>query len=174
MDRLLTGFDAPCISTLFIDRAPQKPQDLIHAFSRTNRIFDKNKKVGNIITFRTPALFKKCVDEALFLYSCGGEGSVLAPTWEETEARFKQAVEHISPFLDNLQAVYNATVPIKKNFISVCQEVNSSYNDLIVYDEYEKHSLIEYDITVNQLENLDIVYLDILEQLKRKQYLMMK
>ena len=31
VDRLLTGFDAPCLSTLFIDRKPMRPQDLIQA-----------------------------------------------------------------------------------------------------------------------------------------------
>lgn len=39
VDRLLTGFDAPCLSTLFIDRQPMSPQNLIQAFSRTNRLF---------------------------------------------------------------------------------------------------------------------------------------
>lgn len=43
VDRLLTGFDAPCMSTIFIDRQPMGPHDLIQAFSRTNRIFDKIK-----------------------------------------------------------------------------------------------------------------------------------
>lgn len=38
VDRLLTGFDAPCMSTIFIDRQPMGPHDLIQAFSRTNRI----------------------------------------------------------------------------------------------------------------------------------------
>ena len=46
VDRLLTGFDAPCLSTLFIDRKPMRPQDLIQAFSRTNRIFDSKKRYG--------------------------------------------------------------------------------------------------------------------------------
>ena len=32
VDRLLTGFDAPCLSTLFIDRPPMSPQGLIQAF----------------------------------------------------------------------------------------------------------------------------------------------
>lgn len=41
VDRLLTGFDAPCMSTMFIDRQPMGPHDLIQAFSRTNRIYDK-------------------------------------------------------------------------------------------------------------------------------------
>ena len=47
VDRLLTGFDAPCLSTIFIDRQPMGPHDLIQAFSRTNRIYDTNK------TYRT-------------------------------------------------------------------------------------------------------------------------
>ena len=37
VDRLLTGFDAPCLSTIYIDRQPMGPHDLIQAFSRTNR-----------------------------------------------------------------------------------------------------------------------------------------
>ena len=42
VDRLLTGFDAPCMSTIFIDRQPMGPHDLIQAFSRTNRIFGRH------------------------------------------------------------------------------------------------------------------------------------
>lgn len=58
VDRLLTGFDAPCLSTIFIDRQPMGAHDLIQAFSRTNRIFDKNKAYGQIVTFQAPKLFK--------------------------------------------------------------------------------------------------------------------
>lgn len=58
VDRLLTGFDAPCMSTIFMDRQPMGPHDLIQAFSRTNRIFDKNKTYGQIVTFQAPVLFK--------------------------------------------------------------------------------------------------------------------
>ncbi|HIW06609.1 MAG TPA: HsdR family type I site-specific deoxyribonuclease, partial [Candidatus Ignatzschineria merdigallinarum] len=50
VDRLLTGFDAPCISTLFIDRPPMQPHDIIQAFSRTNRLFDRDKLYGQIVT----------------------------------------------------------------------------------------------------------------------------
>ena len=61
VNRLLTGFDAPCLSTLFIDRKPMQPQDLIQAFSRTNRIFDSSKTYGHIITFQKPLAFKEAV-----------------------------------------------------------------------------------------------------------------
>ena len=88
VDRLLTGFDAPCLSTLFIDRKPMRPQDLIQAFSRTNRIFDDKKHFGHIITFQRPQAFKEAVDNALKLYSNGGENEVLAPSWEEEKRNF--------------------------------------------------------------------------------------
>ena len=65
VDRLLTGFDAPCLSTIFIDRQPMGPHDLIQAFSRTNRIFDKNKAYGQIVTTQAPVLFKQSVDNAV-------------------------------------------------------------------------------------------------------------
>lgn len=56
VNRLLTGFDAPCLSTLFVDRPPMHPHDIIQALSRTNRIFDKNKK----------AMFNKSIDICIY------------------------------------------------------------------------------------------------------------
>ncbi len=61
-------------SRLFIDRQPMGPHDLIQAFSRTNRIFDRNKTYGQIVTFQAPKLFRKSVDDAVKLYSAGSTG----------------------------------------------------------------------------------------------------
>ncbi len=47
----LTGFDAPTLNTLFVDKN-LRYHGLIQAFSRTNRIYDTTKTFGNIITFR--------------------------------------------------------------------------------------------------------------------------
>ncbi len=47
----LTGFDAPTLNTLFVDKN-LRYHGLIQAFSRTNRIYDSTKTFGNIITFR--------------------------------------------------------------------------------------------------------------------------
>ena len=68
-----------------------RPQDLIQAFSRTNRIFDSKKRYGHIITFQRPEAFKEAVDNALRLYSNGGENDVTAPGWAEEKANFIQA-----------------------------------------------------------------------------------
>lgn len=68
VDRLLTGFDAPCLSTLFIDRPPMKYQNLIQAFSRTNRLLDDKKMYGQVVTFQEPEAFKNATNAALTLY----------------------------------------------------------------------------------------------------------
>ncbi|HEM4265541.1 TPA: type I restriction endonuclease subunit R, partial [Streptococcus suis] len=47
----LTGFDAPTLNTLFVDKN-LRYHGLIQAFSRTNRIYDATKSFGNIVTFR--------------------------------------------------------------------------------------------------------------------------
>lgn len=47
----LTGFDAPRLNTLYVDKN-LRFHGLIQAFSRTNRIFDATKTFGNVITFR--------------------------------------------------------------------------------------------------------------------------
>ncbi len=78
VDRLLTGFDAPCLSTLFIDRQPMTPQNIIQAFSRTNRLFDEGKQYGQIVTFQAHEKFKSAINDALMLYSRGGEGNPIA------------------------------------------------------------------------------------------------
>lgn len=78
VDRLLTGFDAPCLSILFMDRKPMTPQNMIQAFSRTNRLFDTNKQYGHIVTFQAPKEYKDAINEALRLYSRGGDGNPIA------------------------------------------------------------------------------------------------
>lgn len=84
VDRLLTGFDAPCLSTLFLDRAPMPYKDLIQAFSRTNRIFDRDKRYGQIVTYQYPKKYKESINGALMLYTEGSEKQALAPTWDES------------------------------------------------------------------------------------------
>ena len=65
----LTGFDAPTLNTLFVDKN-LKYHGLIQAFSRTNRIYDSTKKFGNIVTFRN---LEHSVEEAIKLFADGNK-----------------------------------------------------------------------------------------------------
>ena len=57
-----------------MDRQPLNPQNLIQAFSRTNRLLEPNKQFGQIVTFQSPDKYKEKINDALKLYSRGGEG----------------------------------------------------------------------------------------------------
>lgn len=69
VDQLLTGFDAPGLNTLYVDRT-LKGANLMQAYSRTNRIHDSvNKPWGNVINYRWPKQNEQAMNEAFALYS---------------------------------------------------------------------------------------------------------
>jgi type I restriction enzyme, R subunit len=73
-DQLLTGYDSKQLNTLYVDRT-LKLQNLIQAYSRTNRVFGSSKEFGTIINFQTPRLTEQMVSQALELYGSGGSSS---------------------------------------------------------------------------------------------------
>lgn len=172
VDRLLTGFDAPCLSTLFMDRQPMKPQHIIQAFSRTNRIFDEGKKFGQIVTFQTPDRFKEKVDEALSLYSNGGESSVLAPEWPEEKAKFlekTQALLAISPTSEQVPDLDTATDAELKRFAKAFQEFDKLFSSIQVYADYDEESILEeISLSLEDIENFVGQYQNVIEELRRR------
>ena len=121
VDRLLTGFDAPCMSTIYIDRQPMGPHDLIQAFSRTNRIFDKNKAFGQIVTFQAPVLFKECVDNAVKLYSAGGTKESVLAEWNVVEPAFKKALSALRVSAEKPEDIASMSEKEKKIFVKIFQ-----------------------------------------------------
>ena len=172
VDRLLTGFDAPCLSTLFMDRQPMKPQHIIQAFSRTNRLFDEGKKFGQIVTFQTPDRFKEKVDEALSLYSNGGESSVLAPEWPEEKAKFlekTQALLAISPTSEQVPDLDTATEAELKRFAKAFQEFDKLFSSIQVYADYDEKSILEeIGLNLEDIENFVGQYQNVIEELRRR------
>ena len=169
VDRLLTGFDAPCLSTLFIDRPPMKEHNLIQAFSRTNRLFDKYKRYGQIVTFQDPATFEAAVTNALILYSNGGENEVLAPTWEETRDRFIEAIEELKLVEPNPHAIdidSSSIVQLKK-FARSFQQVDKYYASSQVYTEFSEEQMGSlFPITEKEFEEYTGKYNNVLEKMK--------
>ena len=173
VDRLLTGFDAPCLSTLFIDRKPMRPQDLIQAFSRTNRIFDDKKHFGHIITFQRPQAFKEAVDNALKLYSNGGENEVLAPSWEEEKRNFLKAWAEFKGQVTDLEeegVALEQTPTAQLRKVAKAYQVFDKYQASIrVYSEYDKEEIYrETGLSDNQLEAYLGLYQNILAEIKSR------
>ena len=68
VDQMLTGFDSKWVNTLYLDKVIYY-ENIIQAFSRTNRLFGPDKPFGVIRYYRRPHTMKKYIDDAVKLYS---------------------------------------------------------------------------------------------------------
>lgn len=68
VDQMLTGFDSKWINTLYLDKL-MKYQNIIQAFSRTNRLFGPDKPFGTIRYYRYAHSMERNIEEAIKLYS---------------------------------------------------------------------------------------------------------
>lgn len=166
VDRLLTGFDAPCLSTLFVDRPPMQLHDIIQAMSRTNRLFDKRKKFGQIVTFQEPDAFKEAVDEALELFSAGGIGAALAGDWDDTEKAFIAALADLRVLAPTPDAVPGFSDKEKKEYVRIFQTFDSLLTQLRAFTIFETKKLDDYGITQKEYEEYAAHYLNILAEFR--------
>ena len=167
VNRLLTGFDAPCLSTLYMDRSPMSPQDIIQAFSRTNRLFDANKTYGQVVTFQSPKEFKKEIDRALELYSRGGESVAISEDWESVREAFSIAVKTIHALGRTQEEINQLSPEQQKSFIYVFRGLDKNFAHLKAFSRYREELLADYDFSQEEYENYAAIYKNILEKLKK-------
>lgn len=137
----LTGFDAPTLNTLFVDKN-LRYHGLMQAFSRTNRIYDATKTFGNIITFRN---LEKATVDAITLFGDSSTKNVVL------EKSYK---EYLEGFTDI------ATGEARRGYINVVKELNEKFPnpDEIVTEKYKKEFsklFGEYLRVENILQNYD-------------------
>lgn len=167
VNRLLTGFDAPCLSTLFMDRQPMSPQDIIQAFSRTNRLFDENKTYGQIVTFQSPDEFKDAINNALKLYSRGGNANPIAEDWETVLEVFSVAVKSTHALAKTPQDVALLSRNQKKAFVNLFRQLDKAFAHLKAFAKYTDDILKDYDFSQEQYEDYAAMYKNVMEELKK-------
>lgn len=165
VDRLLTGFDAPCMSTIFIDRQPMGPHDLIQAFSRTNRIYDKNKTYGQIVTFQAPHMFKESVDNAVKLYSAGSTEMAMLAEWEEVEPAFRKALAALRIVAETPSDVPGLSLKEKEQFAKAFQNFDKLFAQLKSFSNYEESMLKDYGISEDEYIDYAGHYLNVKDEL---------
>uniref|UniRef100_UPI00359FB262 type I restriction endonuclease subunit R, EcoR124 family n=1 Tax=Jeotgalibaca porci TaxID=1868793 RepID=UPI00359FB262 len=140
VDRLLTGFDAPTVQTLFMDRTMEYA-GLIQAFSRTNRTYPEKTK-GLIVTFRKPFTMEKNVEEATKLYSeAKEEAGLIYPTYKESKEKFETAYRKIREFVITSDAVDEHTnLEARIEYVKAYQALSNAYEALVTYDDYNDES----------------------------------
>ena len=139
----LTGFDAPALNTLFVDKN-LRYHGLIQAFSRTNRIFDATKTFGNIVTFRD--LEQHTIDAITLFGDSNTRNVVLERSYKEYLEGFKdivtgearrgyiEVVKELNERFPNVDEI--ETEQDKKDFSKLFGEYLRIENILQNYDEY--------------------------------------
>lgn len=137
----LTGFDAPTLNTLFVDKN-LRYHGLIQAYSRTNRIFDATKTFGNIVTFRD--LEQATIDAITLFGDKNTKNVVLEKSYKEYMEGFTDVV----------------TGEARRGFVDVVTELEQRFPDpAAIEKEADKKAFAklfgEYLRVENVLQNYD-------------------
>ncbi|MBN2738713.1 MAG: type I restriction endonuclease subunit R [Spirochaetales bacterium] len=165
----LTGFDAPTLNTIFVDKN-LRYHGLIQAFSRTNRIYDATKTFGNIVTFRD--LEQATVDAITLFGDRNTKNVVLEKSYKEymegfTDITSGEARRGYLDVVTELQNRFPNPYDIerekdKKDFVKLFGEYLKVENILNNYDEFT---------SLKALQQVDINDAEALEEFKEKHYL---
>ena len=137
----LTGFDAPTLNTLFVDKN-LRFHGLMQAYSRTNRIFDATKTFGNIVTFRD---LEQATIDAITLFGDKNTKNVVLE---------KSYTEYMEGFTDAV------TGEARRGFMDVVAELETRFPDpAAIEKEADKKAFAklfgEYLRVENVLQNYD-------------------
>jgi len=165
----LTGFDAPTLNTMFVDKT-LRFHGLMQAFSRTNRIYDATKTFGNIVTFRD--LEQATIDAITLFGDSNTKNVVLEKSYKEymegfTDLATGEARRGYLEVVNELQQLFPNPDEIvkekdKKDFAKLFGEYLRVDNVLQNYDEFAG---------LKALQSLDVNDPVAVEEFKAKHYL---
>ena len=165
----LTGFDAPTLNTLFVDKN-LRFHGLMQAYSRTNRIFDATKTFGNIVTFRD--LEQATIDAITLFGDKNTKNVVLEKSYKEymegfTDAATGEARRGFKDVVQELEARFPDPAAIekeadKKAFAKLFGKYLRVENVLQNYDEFA---------SLKELQTVDLTDASAMEAFKTKHYL---
>ncbi|MDS0528082.1 HsdR family type I site-specific deoxyribonuclease [Clostridium sp. SHJSY1] len=150
VDQLLTGFDAPELNTLYVDRT-LKGAGLIQAYSRTNRIADmQDKPWGRIVNYRWPAHNEKLMNKALAIYAnkdsailsdeeqrkVNEKDGIVAKPFEDIFNEVKETVENLSDLTKEFQELPPSEKK-KEEMLELIRDYNAGMAKLKQYDSEE-------------------------------------
>ena len=139
----LTGFDAPMLNTLFVDKN-LRYHGLLQAYSRTNRIYNSTKSFGNIVTFRD--LEKATIDAITLFGDKSTKNVILEKSYQEylegfTDIITGKACRGYNEIVKELKEQFPDpdeihTTADKKAFVKLFGEYLQVENILQNYDEF--------------------------------------
>lgn len=170
VNMFLTGFDATCLNTLFVDKNLRQ-HGLIQAYSRTNRILNSIKTFGNIVCFRN---LQQETDDAIALFGDKDANSIVLLKdfnsyyngYDNEKGKhcmgYAELVEQLtSQFIDGVPILGEEA---ERKFIGLYGSLLRSINILQAFDQFDGKELL----TDGQMQNYQSQYLDLRDKWRKK------
>ncbi|WP_104712935.1 type I restriction endonuclease subunit R [Helicobacter cetorum] len=158
VNMFLTGFDAPRLNTLWVDKN-LKEHGLIQAFSRTNRIYNPKKAHGNIVSFRN---LENNLNDALRLYGLANSKEVVMTNYKQSLEVYLECAKSLKQdfSLNSLQYLENKEQ--KRAFMKAFNQLLKLDNALRYFTQFEK----DKQISDRELQDYGSYYYDFKDELK--------
>lgn len=158
VDQMLTGFDSKWINTLYMDKVLLY-ENIIQAFSRTNRLFGPDKPFGTIRYYRKPHTMERNINAAVKLYSGDKPLGLFVQHLAENLKMMNELYEDISELFSNAGIENFEKVP---SDVSVCRKFAKDFKELNSYLEAAKIQGFKWEVTNytddNTGENIEMAF----------------
>ena len=153
VDQMLTGFDSKWINTLYMDKVLQY-ENIIQAFSRTNRLFGPDKPFGTIRYYRKPHTMERNVNDAVKLYSGDRPLGLFVQHLAENLKQLNELFENISELFSNADIKNFEKLP---DDIAVCRKFAKDFKEFNGYLEAAEIQGFRWDTSSYTDEDTDEV-----------------
>ena len=158
VDQMLTGFDSKWINTLYMDKVLLY-ENIIQAFSRTNRLFGPDKPFGTIRYYRKPHTMERNINAAVKLYSGDKPLGLFVQHLAENLKMMNELYEDISELFSNAGIENFEKLP---SDVSVCRKFAKDFKELNSYLEAAKIQGFKWEVTSytddNTGENIEMAF----------------
>lgn len=157
VDQLLTGFDAPQLNTLYVDRIMEDSK-LIQAYSRTNRIYDMvEKPFGIIVNYKFPELSEKYMNKALEKFSNSSDidrnsnttNPALVPSYEFIKNELKTIIGDLADLTGGFTEIPETEDEQEKAYKKILK-YNRLIKQMMQYDEYTSDDSLYKSLGINE------------------------
>ena len=130
VDQMLTGFDSKWVNTLYMDKMLEY-ENIIQAFSRTNRLFGQDKPFGTIRYYRRPHTMEMNINKAVSLYSGNKVIGLFVDKLYKNLAKMNELFEDIKNLFKNAGIEDFSKLPDDKTVVAKFASLFREFNEYL-------------------------------------------
>ena len=169
VNQMLTGFDSKWINTLYIDKMIEY-ENIIQAFSRTNRLFGPDKPFGIIRYYRRPHTMEENINKAIQLYSGDKPYGLFAEKLNDNLKKMNLIYEQIKNLFESAGIQNFEKLPKEREYKSKFAQLFNTFNK---YLEAAKIQRMTWDKEKYDFDLPDGTKETIIREIDEKTYLIL-